>query len=788
MKTKTTFTDVNWDFVGESTNGENDFWNIFSSINDGYPILSWQYYYLPVVTTQAVSDVAPETATGNGNITDLGYPYPVQHGVCWNTSGSPTIADFKTEEGTVSEVGAFTSNITGLSPFTHYYVRAYATNSEGTSYGDQTDFSTPGIPILTTNELEGISVNSAISGGNVTNGDPVNEYGVCWSTSPNPTITDAHTVDGTGLGTFESSITGLSKNTHYYLRAYATNSIGTGYGEEKDFITPNQLYNMLDFDGTDDYISALLTLPNQGTIEFWFKADDITTGFLWRTSADYWYCQLWNGSMYVWIGGSTGGEALIKSSLSANTWYHCAITWQKALASVSVQLYINGTLSDATSIPNSWGDPGIALTLGRKTSYFNGKLEEFRIWNTVRTSSQIQTDMHKFIDPSSSGLILYYNFDASSGSAVTDQTSNGYNGALNNMSNTNWMTSTAPLGVYGTSVRSTDQTSAGESGKTISATITSGGDDTNYLGIYTYGDGDASIDVETFPEGITQRTNFIWGVKEFGSCTSGLVLDYSGIAGTSTNEAAIKLIKRSDAASAWSDITATASQNTTNHTFALSGIASFSEFSISDNGENPLPVELVSFTANQADGKVTLSWQTATEVNNYGFEIERKVSSPQSSVGSQSQNTWEKIGFVQGHGNSNSTKEYSFVDNSVQSGKYFYRLKQIDNDGGFNYSQEVEVKAEDIPTEFALYQNYPNPFNPSTVISWQLAVGAHVTLKVYDVLGNEIVTLVDEEKEPGSYEVEFQSTVGNRQLAGGAYFYQLKAGAFVQTKKMLYLK
>jgi hypothetical protein len=288
-------------------------------------------------------------------------------------------------------------------------------------------------------------------------------------------------------------------------------------------------------------------------------------------------------------------------------------------------LFINGTLADFTAIPNSWGDPGNTLTIGKKTSYYNGKIDEFRIWNTVRTPSQIQTDMHKFVASSTSNLILYYNFDASSGSAITDQTSNGYNGTLNNMSNTNWMTSTAPLGVYGTSVRSTDQTSAGESGKTISATITSGGDDTNYLGIYTYGDGDASIDCETFPEGITRRTNFIWGVKEFGSCTSGLVLDYSGIAGTSANESALKLIKRSDAASAWSDITATASQNTTNHTYTLTGITSFSEFSISDNGENPLPVELVSFTANQAAGKVTLSWQTATEVNNYGFEIQRAI-------------------------------------------------------------------------------------------------------------------------------------------------------------------
>ncbi len=125
-----------------------------------------------------------------------------------------------------------------------------------------------------------------------------------------------------------------------------------------------------------------------------------------------------------------------------------------------------------------------------------------------------------------------------------------------------------------------------------------------------------------------------------------------------------------------------------------------------------------------------------------------------------------------------------FIDENVTSGTYKYRLKQIDFDGSFTYSNEIEVEVDFTPKEFVLYQNYPNPFNPKTVISYQLPVNGNVTLKVYDVLGNEVATLVNEEKQAGVYEVEFDGS----SLASGMYLYKLQAGTFVQLKKMILIK
>jgi len=187
-----------------------------------------------------------------------------------------------------------------------------------------------------------------------------------------------------------------------------------------------------------------------------------------------------------------------------------------------------------------------------------------------------------------------------------------------------------------------------------------------------------------------------------------------------------------------------------------------------------VPVELVSFSAEVFSNNVTLSWITATEINNSGFAIERR------NAGNEQ---WNNIGFVNGNGNSTEIRYYSFTDNSVSVGEYFYRLKQLDYNGNFTYSKEVEITILPV-SEYTLKQNYPNPFNPSTKIAFSIPSSSFVSLKVFDILGNEINTLVNRELTQGSYEVQFSGT----NLPSGVYFYNLTSGDFSKTMKMNLLK
>ena len=195
-------------------------------------------------------------------------------------------------------------------------------------------------------------------------------------------------------------------------------------------------------------------------------------------------------------------------------------------------------------------------------------------------------------------------------------------------------------------------------------------------------------------------------------------------------------------------------------------------------GEQPLPVELTSFTALVQNRTVNLKWQTATEVNNYGFEIERAIENLELRI-----EDWEKIGFVQGHGNSNSPKEYSFEDKNPQAGKLQYRLKQIDFDGSYKYSDIIELQI-DPPSEFVLQQNYPNPFNPSTTIRYEIPKSTFVILSIFDLQGREITSLVNQVQNTGYHEITFNV----KNLSSGIYIYQIQAGEFSQIRKMLLIK
>ena len=194
---------------------------------------------IPTVSTVEITNIESASATGGGNITNDGGEKITSRGVCWGVNENPTIAlATKTSDGNGS--GSFTSSITGLTRGTKYHVRAYATNINGTAYGNDIIFTTKAVlPTITTTAISGITSSSAFSGGNISSdgGSAVTQRGVCWSTSSNPTITDTKTSDGSGVGSFTSSLAGLTSSTTYYVRAFATNSIGTSYGTEIAFTT-----------------------------------------------------------------------------------------------------------------------------------------------------------------------------------------------------------------------------------------------------------------------------------------------------------------------------------------------------------------------------------------------------------------------------------------------------------------------------------------------------------------------------------------------------------------------
>ncbi len=203
-----------------------------------------------------------------------------------------------------------------------------------------------------------------------------------------------------------------------------------------------------------------------------------------------------------------------------------------------------------------------------------------------------------------------------------------------------------------------------------------------------------------------------------------------------------------------------------------SGDMEIDGLSVADSWDGaPLPVELTSFSAQTENKVVKLKWETATEINNYGFKLERSLD----------ENTWIELGFLSGFGNSSVLREYSFVDETIiQPGFYFYRLKQIDFNGNVNLSETITVLL-DSKSEFNLFQNYPNPFNPETIITFTIPENGRVKLDIYNMLGEHINTLVDKSMSRGTHSYVFNGS----KFAAGVYYYKLLFEQSFKVKKMI---
>ena len=257
---------------------------------------------LPTVVTSDVAEITTNSATCGGNVTSDGGADVVERGICWSTNANPTINDNHVASG--SGMGSYTASMTGLASNTIYHVRAYATNEAGTAYGENKTFTTLEgggtivLPTVTTADVTEITSESAVSGGEVTSdgGGNVTSRGVCWSTSPNPTIEDSFTTDGNGIGSFVSDLTGLSSSTTYYVRAYATNEAGTAYGLDKEFTTLNSGGGG---DAPTGAVNSLFTINDNGD-QVYFSQGNLQ----YQASTD-----TWRFAEHQWdyVGGTMNG-------------------------------------------------------------------------------------------------------------------------------------------------------------------------------------------------------------------------------------------------------------------------------------------------------------------------------------------------------------------------------------------------------------------------------------------------------------------------------------------------
>jgi len=370
---------------------------------------------VPSVTTGNVSAITLTTATSGGNVTSDGGASVTARGICWGTTQNPATDGSKTSNGTGT--GSFTSNLTGLTPGTQYYVRAYATNTAGTAYGNQQTFTTAAVELatLTTAAVSSYSESTAVSGGNITDdgGGDITARGVCWSSaSQTPTVADSKTEDGTGTGSFTSNLTGLDPETAYYVRAYATNSAGTAYGDAVDFTTL-AAGQVMDPDGN---IYNSVTIGNQ----VWMAENLRTTKFSdgtpieklpignWSTYETPLYCWYENdsaayadpyGALYNWYAAESG-------NLCPTGWHVPDIDeWNVLIGFLGGGLIAGGKLKETGT--EHWESPNTdatdeygfaALPGGQRLSGFYGLGQEGNYWSSTEYTNNTAFGEYRLIN------------------------------------------------------------------------------------------------------------------------------------------------------------------------------------------------------------------------------------------------------------------------------------------------------------------------------------------------------------------------------------------------------
>jgi pectin methylesterase-like acyl-CoA thioesterase len=612
---------------------------------------------VPTVLTADITDLSTTFATSGGNIPSDGGALVTARGVCWNTIGSPTRDDSKSIDGEGS--GSFVSSITGLSAGETYYLRSYATNDAGTGYGEEILFTTldsTDVPIVFTSSVSNIMVETAEAGGTVTDwgGDTVTVRGVCWSTSANPTISNFISEDGNGLGGFKSLLYPLAENTTYYVRAYATNSKGTGYGQELSFTTQTpspDVIVVVASDGSGDYTKVQ-------------DAFDSVPDF-------------YTGTNKILVKNGTYYEKLF---LDRN----------------KVNVVLEGEDRDSTILTY---DDYAGIAGGTSKSY------------------SVAIDPDDFIALN----ITFQNTVKNDGSASDKQ---------------------------GVALRVNGDRQAYYNCNLL------GYQDT----YYTWGGrGTGRVYMKNcFIEG---TVDFIFGrdIVLFDSCTINIKRDKGTLTAAST-------MADSKFGYVFKDCKLTTDgvgfDGSPIEKFYLGRPWSDSPQTVFINCDEPETLDPVGW----------LNWNVTpglyAEYNCFGLGSDYANRKPISR-----QLTSDEA--------SEYTKENIFAKSSHPD--YAYDWMPAEN---IITAVEKDESIGQIPDNFSIDQNYPNPFNPTTNIRYGLPKQANVKLNVYNTIGQMVVTLVDQNQNAGYHEVNFNAS----HFASGVYYFKIEAANFMQTKKMILLK
>ena len=568
----------------------------------------------------------------------------------------------------------------------------------------------------------------------------------------------------------------------------------------------------LDFDGSNDYVNisddASLTNTSAITISAWFKK---VSGSSWMSlvgkgtsdSNEEYVLMLKDNQVYFDVGNAGGPYLQQSTTIAPGTWHHIAAVHTRSGGTSTLKVYLNGqdvggTTTNGSNSPN---DNSIALTIGSRFStsnaLFEGQIDDFRIWNDARTASEIQEYMHKEVASDASGLVAYYKMSNGTGTSLTDNSSNSNTGTLTNMDNSDWVTSYAVIGDLGSSYKtdvegiwSISGTSASDASNGLTMTVGSALSTGNFAVFGNNNTNNAST-ADLGSVASTLRTGRIWQVDESGTVAATIKIDISNATGLSNGTGTAsnyRLLYRSGTSGAFSSA-ATGS--------SISGdVVTFNSVSLQDGyyalgaqSDATLPVELTSFELLETrnDG-ITLQWITESEINNLGFNLDRKTPITD----------WSQIASyvthpaLQGQGSVSHQTIYTFTDNTAQENEsYDYRLSDVDYNGNVEYHslQLMGGSSSKIPEQFILYPNYPNPFNPVTTIRYNLSKESFVDIKIYDMLGNVVNNLVNTSQSYGYKSIQWNATNNQGEpVSAGVYLYKIQAGNFVDTKKMILLK